>query len=338
MFFAPDGIRAFAETAVDELRRCPQRLLGLGLFWAWLQLVFVISSDTPVFQGTTFDSHNQTWMLSLLVSVATVLCIFIRSKRIDALADGRTYLLATHLTMTLGTLALAATVWLPMQKSLVLIGIALTGIGSAAAFVAWGKQLAHLALRSVLFNMAACAFIVAIVYLVATLLPLPARQAIATLLPLVSGTLLTRAPQDPLNISKPMRHQSAAEHVFSFDLMVLIVLVGFSFGMIRAMTFGHLASSMQQLTLATVVGIAIAGTLLLATAAVFKKSNHLYLVSQISLPLLAAGFLLIPLVSTAFPWPAVIFGVGHNYFYSLLWVLYVDQSRQEDRSAVAVFA
>jgi DNA-binding CsgD family transcriptional regulator len=186
--------------------------------------------------------------------------------------------------------------------------------------------------------MTACSFITAATYLLVTRLPLPFQQSITVLLPLACALLLLNAMQKPNTTPEILVQLSDARHIFSLDLLLLVVMVGFSFGMIRSMALGHLTSSMTQLTLATVIGIALASILLLITAMVFKKSNHLYLMSQISFPLLAAGFLLIPLVATSFPWPTVIFTVGHNYFYSLLWVLYVDQIRQTGRSAASVFA
>jgi DNA-binding CsgD family transcriptional regulator len=348
-----EDARAFFQIAGDGMRRNPGRVVGLGLFWAWLQVVFVVAGNSPVMPFLRIDAHNQIWMFSLLVSVITCLATFFAANTLSGIVDRKALIIVAHLFMAVGSGSLALTVWLKPTLSLSVVGIVLTGLGSAVTFLVWGKQLAGLSLKGVLFHMIAGSFITAAVYLFTTFLVPITQQFVTVLLPAITGLLLIRTGNNKRRVdcscpgSGGVRGAEGvtgtmgttrADRIFSLDLLLLVVLVGLSFGMIRAMTFGHLTSSMRLLTLATVIGIAIGGLLLLATAIVFKKSNHLYLMSQISFPLLAAGFLLTPIVPTAFPWPVVVFSIGHNYFYVLLWVLYVDQTQQMGRNAVAVFA
>ncbi len=90
--------------------------------------------------------------------------------------------------------------------------------------------------------------------------------------------------------------------------------------------------------LATALGIAVSGALLFVTVVFYRQASELYLVCQISFPLLALGFLLLHFMENH-TLPVVVFMAGHNYFYSLLWVLCTAKARlHPNGQAIPIFA
>ncbi len=115
--------------------------------------------------------------------------------------------------------------------------------------------------------------------------------------------------------------------VHTSRLVLLAVLVGFAFGVMRAISLSAGGGAATDVTLATVCGVLGGGVLLLVTALFYRREDELYLACQVSFPLLAMGFLLLPqFIDGAFI-PVFIFTIGHSYFYYSLWVFCTEQAR-----------
>ena len=116
------------------------------------------------------------------------------------------------------------------------------------------------------------------------------------------------------------------------------MLVGLVYGIMRGITLAFGTSTVEAATVATVIGVAASGVLLLVTTVFYRRESELYLVCEISFPLLVAGFLLLPQYAGPLPLPIIVFTVGHGYFYFLLWVFCVDQSQAQGRDPLRVFS
>lgn len=221
---------------------------------------------------------------------------------------------------------------------LLCIGVAGTGIGSGLAFLAWGNHLARLEPRRVLFDMAGYSCMTAVFFGVVMALP-PLGTDIATAtMPIAAGALLVRANRLTPQLGSIDAGSSEKPLLSSGSLIGLAVLVGLVYGIMRGVSLSLVASSPDYITAATVVGIAAAGVLLVVTTVFFRKDSELYLVCQISFPLLAAGFLLLPQFLGDLPLPVVVFTIGHSYFYSLLWVFCVGRAQVSQRKPWVIFA
>ena len=310
-------IRGFAEMAREELRH-PARLLGMGAFWTWLQIVFSSPHLSPSpFLPTSLPSQHLVWTMSLLVTMAVFLLVFVGVLRSFALHVQVVAL--SSLLMAFGSLMLAVGSSVDGGIAFAVLGAIGVGAGSAFAFLRWGLHLASLPPRRVLFDMAVFALLTALLFGAFELLPPVAARCGAVLIPLVSGALLydvnrgvtqCSASVDDAREDLPARNGSfgrAAVKAASTDdarrdlprrqerqLLSLAVLVGLVYGIMRGTTLSLGGSTVEATTAATVLGVGAAGILLLVTAVFYRRENELYLVCEVSFPLLAAGFLILP--------------------------------------------
>lgn len=309
----------------------------MGLFWAWLQIVFTSPSLAPAtLLPLPFPPQHQIWTASLSITLVAFAVMLAARKVLPSLL--RTWAITLcHLLMAGGTACLAASSATESPHLLAFVGIACTGVGSAMAFLAWGEHLARLEPRRVLFDMAAYSFMTAIFFSAVMLLPQIAAQLAATIMPLLAGFFLMQAQRSAVHASESHRPDIGSSPN-SVSLIGLAVLVGLVYGIMRGISLSFTASSLENVTAATVAGIAVAGILLVVTTVFFKKGNELYLVCQISFPLLAAGFLLLPQFLGDLPLPIIVFTIGHSYFYFLLWVFCVDQAQASPKKPFVIFA
>lgn len=332
---ATGDVRGFKEVAREELRH-PARLLGMGFFWAWLQIVFssgALAPQTPL--PLPIAPQHQLWTASLLVTSIVFLAV-LAFRPFGPLRSPRAIAVSSAL-MAGGSLCLALGSALPDAPFVVAAGVASTGAGSALAFLEWGDHLAKLEPRRVLFDMALYAGLTAAFFGIVAPLPSLAVQAAAVAMPLLSGALLRIANRTvPASVASVENRAGARRR--SVDLLSLAVVVGLVYGVMRGVTLAFGRGTVEEATLATVLGVAASGILLLATTVFYRKESELYLVCEISFPLLAAGFLLLPQFTDGLSLPLVVFTVGHGYFYFLLWVFCVDQSQTAGRDPLAVFA
>ena len=335
---------------VREETRHPARLIGMSLFWAWLQAVFSLpGTATAILNNLPIEPHHQIWTLSLLVTVVGF--AFALISKTNWMTVRPSGILAVHVIMVTGTACLALSGLVANFRPLVFVGALGTGLGSAGAFLQWGMYLSHLEPRRVLLDTAAFALLTAITYGLCSLLPEVIEICAVALMPLASGTLLAAAMhqaqlKDPVGsqehgtseFDRQNRVENALSHR-SGNLIGLAVLVGAVYGLIRGASLSFGGTTIAGSTAATVTGIAVAGLLLAATTVFFRKESEFYLACEVSFPLLAAGYLLLPsITNSTFPLPLLVFTVGHTYFYFMLWVFCVDQSHMQERKTIPVFA
>lgn len=332
----------FRDICVDEITVHWDRLLGMGLYFAWLQLVFsspVVSAYTenPVFAfPLSGEVHNSVYTQSLFVTVLLFLIIALAAKKIHTIAGNKILFWGSHLGICLGALCLVvpATASSPF---LFVLAIVLIGACSAGVFIAWGEHLASLPPRRVLFDVGVLSLLTALFFAIVINTPVTVFQVSVVLIPLVSGLLLYRSLKTAgAVVSSPTTSTPFAR--MWIGLLALACVVGLAYGLMRGITLTYAEHSTDIATIAIVIGIACTGVLLLVVNMIFRREEQLYLVCQIALPLIAAGFLLLPQFGTGFPFPLIILTVGHSFFYSLLWVFCVDLARHTNIIPIRIFS
>ena len=341
--------KGFAVLAREEARH-PARLAGMSLFWAWLQIVFALPDATPdPLVALPLEPYHQIWTLGLIVTVAGFAIAL--ASNVSRFFDRPAAILSTGALMALGTACLGLSAAGIASAPLSALGAVATGLGSAGMFLGWGLHLSRLEPRRVLFDTAVFSFLTAVFYGLCCLLPSAVGIGFAILMPPASGLLLIVADRrsikggttSPAPRTKPMDAETAVAAGVTgprpASLMGLAVLVGIVFGIIRGASLSFGGTSVVATTQATVIGVAVAGLLLAVTAVFFRKESELYLVCEVSFPLLSAGYLLLPsLTDSPFPLPLFVFTVGHTYFYFMLWVFCVDQCRKSTLPPGKIFA
>lgn len=327
----------------DELASHWDRIVGMGLFWAWLQVVLSVPAFAPGSNPLSFiegfEPQNAIWTTSLAFSVATLLGVRCSSRQFDQVASGVSLQALSCGLSAFGAIALAVSYYDGQQTFAALLGIVATGIGGAMWFVLWGCCLCrHSTPLRMLIDTVAYSAMTAVLFLVSLVAPVVAVQAAAALTPFASIALLRHANfYASFDISSDgvdeQRVHVLPSKIRGLDwadkaMFLMAFFIGFAYGCMRG--FAALQHETVSFVLATgiVVGIAVAGLLLFFTAFAYRRSDQIYLICEVALPLLAAGFLMLVLLDVSAPVALAALTVGHSYFYYLFWVHFVSVARR----------
>ena len=286
-----------------------------------------------------FEPQNAIWTTSLAFSVVTLLGVRCSSRQFDQVASGISLQALSCGLSVFGTIALAVSYYDGRQAFAALLGIVATGVGGAIWFVLWGCCLCrHSTPLRMLIDTVAYSAMTAVLFLVSLVAPVTAVQAVAALIPFVSIALLRYANfHASFDISPggvdERRVQASPSKIRGIDwadkaMSLMAFFIGFAYGCMRG--FAALQHETASFVLATgiVVGIAVAGLLLFFTAFAYRRSDQIYFICEVALPLLAAGFLMLVLLDVSAPVALAALTVGHSYFYYLFWVHFVSVVRR----------
>ena len=310
-----------------ELWRTPG-FVGFAAHWTWILCVFWSSlyydEGSVIVPGLAdYLPLEPLWFISLLANVLTLGCLLMLSHYCNPFSSVRFLpwlgagltaggtLLTSHLTSLLsGDIAVM----------LYLLGSVLTGVGSAVIVVLWGELLTSLGSRQAV-SYCVCAFIIAAGMFMITLAIAPdIRQLVIAMLPMVSVGLFVRFKHAVPHLSR-LRRNVHVKVKPPGKLIAISLFFGFSFGIMKGLFIpidATLVDLRNLLNIAAIVGASLAVFL---TTNVYKMDFD-HMTYQVALPLMAAGFLFIPLYE---PWNIIGTGVhqfGYQYFYIILWALW----------------
>lgn len=315
-----------------ELWRTPD-LLGFAAHWTWIWCVFwsslfygegtqLASTVQGVFAVGTL-SIEPLWVASLMANVVTIAFLLMLSYFRNPLSDVRGLPLLAAVLTAVGTVAVShvALVLTGTAAPLVyLAGALLTGVGSGIVVVLWGELLASLGSQRTVNYSVVSLLLAALAYLGIRALPLDAAQMLTVLLPLVSmGCFLHFKRSVP---RPPRRERNVRVREKPPVRMVVIALFfGISFGAMKGLIAPVGTNWIDVRDMLNIMGIAGGAFAVFITMSVCRMDFD-HLTYQIALPLMAAGFLFLPLHE---PWNVIgtaVHQFGYQYFYIVLWALW----------------
>lgn len=307
-----------------ELWRTPD-LLGFAAHWTWIWCVFW--SSLFYGEGTLLGSSGGAgaatglagialeplWVTSLLANVVTIAFLLLLSYLRNPLSDVKGLPPLAAVLTALGTVAISHPALAGTgdgASTLYLAGSLLTGVGSGIVVVLWAELLASLG----------SLLIAAVAYLLVRLLPIDVAQLVVALLPLVSMGCFVHFKRSVPRPPRAMRNVRVREKP-PVRMMVIAVFFGVSFGAMKGLIApvgDDWIGVRDQLNIIAIAGGALA---VFVTMSVYKMDFD-HLTYQIALPLMAAGFLFLPLHE---PWNVIgtaVHQFGYQYFYIVLWALW----------------
>ncbi len=317
-----------------ELWRTPD-LLGFAAHWTWIWCVFW--SSLFYAEGTLLNSSESAgaaaglstialeplWVTSLLANVVTIAFLLLLSYLRNPLSDVRCLpVLAAALT-ALGTLAISHPSLVMTgggASTVYLAGSLLTGVGSGIVVVLWAELLASLGSQRTVNYSVAALLLAAVAYLVISLLPIDAAQMIVALLPLISMGCFVHFKRSVPRPPRAMRNVRVRA-VPPMRMMVIAAFFGVSFGVMKGLIApvgDEWIGVHDQLNIIAIAGGALAAFVAMSV----YKMDFDHLTYQIALPLMAAGFLFLPMHE---PWNVIgtaVHQFGYQYFYIVLWALW----------------
>ena len=258
----------------------PIRLLGFGLYWAWLFLVTV--SPSPTFGA--LECFGQPFELTeLALRLAFVCLFFFLWKRLET-SKGRMFLLiACAVGGPLSTTAVA----FPGSTVLITGIVILVALVDASLFIMWLCFFGHMRVGETALYMALSYFIGGIVCLLVQLAPEQTSIVVAAILPLASATMFYLSNKYyAVQAEKPELFESDVEdnsqdnkdnYRYLLKLAVALGLYAYAFSSTSAsLYFGSLSSLLPGSLIESVCCIvlaAVCGVIMFVT----KQKEDLYL-------------------------------------------------------------
>lgn len=318
----------------EEFRRTPD-ILGFSAHWTWIWCVFWSSLFYHESEGVLAQSASSTaaleplWTASLFANVVGLAMLLYIARYGKTLSDIRFLPQMAGILTTVGTLALSHDALVgagEFANVLYIAGSLATGLGSGAVVALWGELISSFGPKRAVICSIASLLAASVAYAALHLLPSNMAQVIVALLPCASMLFLLH-----FKGSRLQRNRKDADHVHIAKLPMKMIAValffGISFGAMKGLMVpvGPEAIAIRD-TLNIIAIIAGALTLYL-TMEVFRMDFD-RLTFQVSLPLIAAGFLLVPLHEPFNVIGTGVYQFGYQYFYIVLWALWAALSNK----------
>lgn len=324
----------------SRLARVPN-VLGFAAHWAWIWCVFWSSlfyRENSLIISVKWDwlLLEPLWTVSLLSNVIALASLLAFAYRRNPLSNIKILPPLAAVATAIGTLLIS-------HSSIIFFGFAaqylypigafLTGIGSAAVVVLWGELFTTIGARQTISYSVVALLMGALAYLLITAIPITAAQMVTAVLPLASIFFLLRfkrgIPRKEYRmIDTDYKHKRVTLRMkIPFKLIGISLFFGISFGVMKGF-FGVNESDIIELRNSlNILAIVVGSSAIYATMKIFRMDfNHL--TYQIALPLMAAGFVFLPLHSPFNIIGTAIHQVGYQYFYIVLWALWPVLARR----------
>ena len=298
------------------------RIWGFAFLRAWVYVMFVgLGASSLTLTETPLPAAAYQWS-TLALCVTLFLGALAYKKMGAALFDARVRWLATILT-TLGTLlgfvftALKGPLWL-----VALFGGVATGVGSGLLSLGYGEIYRNRPPSEVDVEIPMAALIAGIVYAFSGMVPPLAGVALASLLPLVSGVIMTLQNHtwQPHNTVKasPLVRSSLG---FLLRIGLCTCVVGFADGVVRLifMAVAHVSANdfyHPGMLLSSIVMAA----LLVGFVLIWRRSTFRGFYKLITFTI-AASIVLTPVFTAVPSWSSLLGLIGYNTFNVFIWVL-----------------
>lgn len=194
----------------------PRHIVGFGLYWGWVALVFYGTALVGSAEGPAVESF---WSLTTWVHAVALAAAALFAGRLDGPLATRAAAGVSAAGMALGSVCLAAGAGCGWD-ALPVAGAVVAGVSSIAQLLGWGRAFARLPQRHVAAASVAAFACGLAAYFVVTLVPLaPVRAVAVVLMPVASSALLAAEPaacpdgggeQFPSDAGRPARWSDAA--------------------------------------------------------------------------------------------------------------------------------
>lgn len=300
-----------------------------GLYWSDLSSFSSASDPFGLLEARSL------WLASEAVTLLVV-----------SLALRSLFLRVLPFAFGFGTCLLAGTlavVFVPADSSFGfarLVGVVLTGVGSALLLSFAGVVLARKGPKALLIDVAIALFAASALDAVSVLLPRAPRSILVAFLPIVCVLLAVSAGRHAL-ASEDFRSSLATGRSHGLNtarVVALPLVVGLSFGLMQRLAGGgHDVGG--QADAATILSFALSAAFIALATQMLESRGLVKLVCFAAIPVMGVAFVALPLLSDAWEAIQALCIVGFNSFYFMVWALWSDEAGVSPRHfVVGLFA
>lgn len=320
-----------------------QVLVGHAIHVAWGWLMFT-GSTFSMESGNLIDVPllpDPLYTLSLGANACTLLAFAVLYRRGVPLFKREGVSVAASVLMCVGTFMATRFVGVLLGQPTALVeafaGLA-TGMGTAIFLLLWGEVFVSLGARRCLIYFSASSLAAAAMHIAAGFLPVECVQAAVSLFPLVEIILYrSYISSNRLAVSKRNSGRRGSA-VLPANVVALGLFFGFSFGTMRGfISLFDGATDADVRNIVSMVFVMLA-CVLAYSVSIVRKVDFGGLIYRIALPLVALGFLFIPLSGAWSFAGTAAYRMGYEYVYIILWMLWVFFARRSEASSTWILA
>ncbi|MCI9495680.1 MAG: helix-turn-helix transcriptional regulator [Adlercreutzia mucosicola] len=318
-------------------------LVGHGIHVAWGWLMFTGS----LFAGPRGDLihapllPDALYTLSLGANVVVLAAFALWGRSLAPLFKREGVAVAAAVLMAAGTFSASRFVPLLLGSHTALVEVLaglMTGAGAGVFLLLWGEVLLSFGVRGCLLYFAASSFLAALAHIAAGLVPVEAVQALVSLAPVVELALY-RAAVGRRGLALARSNRTAEVPApLPRNVVALGVFFGISFGAMRGFFFHVDESGLADARHVVSMLFVMAACVLVYVVSVRRGTDFGRLTYQIALPLVALGFLLLPLSQGWSLAATAAYRIGFQYMYVILWGLWVYCARRDGTASLWLIA
>lgn len=219
----------------------------------------------------------------------------------------------------------------------VLAGV-LTGVGAGMFLLLWGEVLVSLGTRDCAVYFAASSGLAALAHIALGTMPIAVVQVVVLMFPLVELVLYRAQVSRSLLLLSKTNHEGQDSPGLPKDVLALSLFFGFSFGAMRGFAPSGDGGSLSSIRLVVSMAFVMAACVWAYLASIRRQEDFGSLAYRIALPLVALGFLLLPLSGVWSLAGTAAYRFGYEYIYIVLWALWVFFASREGSSSVWIVA
>ncbi|MGV8084118.1 MAG: response regulator transcription factor [Coriobacteriia bacterium] len=309
----------------------PLRFLGFGFYWAWMTRFWTGSAQSPLGMATVEGATIARITVEATTAIALLIGV-LAARRLMHPAGNKVLLLGGAILGPVGTVASALgrnqTDGIPL-----FLVLAWTSLGIACACITllWGRFYASIGLRRASAYMPLSLVLAVLLGLVLLNMQPTATIAITALLPLFSiATFLLVAPELPPAEKQEPHNAPPGLALWRLVLAIGVYGVAIGFYLNSRTLFTQSSATSTVRTLVTLIIPLVAFVLL--------QRNNFRSTYRLTLPLTAAGFLLLPLLPEGANWiGSMVVLAGSNLFDIFTWIAMAGISHHRMLSPFKVF-
>lgn len=308
-----------------SVARLKWRDLGFGLYWAWVYVCFYSSAIFPRAPQGVRMVHSHM-LISAAATTVTLLALSLFARFFPMPAALRLrrepLIMAFAVLVSAGTLAMSLSVT-GSHQILFTCGAIATGIGTAWIVLRWGEFYGGIGMFRATVCMSLSLVAASVVYFLVVSLPATAAVVLTVALPIGSAALAWGQPRDPELEAARIAETTPPRHVLPSALIIGLLAYGLVFGAMRGLTgFPQTFTSFAAAGRLSVLGGAILALLVAVSALITSKGVDFVFAYRPILPLMVAGFLLLPFVgSGTSAVAAAIVGTGYACLDLWTWIV-----------------
>jgi len=281
------------------------------------------------------ETSDPLYIASLGANVLT-LFLFVVASRFRLPIRRSILVVIAMLTMSFGTFPIS-------DFSSVLSGVPslnlaltagyLTGFGSGIFLILWGEIIVSLGTRNCIIYNVVCCFIAAAISILLTCLPVAIAQPFIVICPILEFVFYRRySLYNGIALSSGKKRAVRWSKLVK-QLIVLGLVFGFSFGIIRGLMAPIDSGSLVHFKNTLIMLFIMISCLLVYAVSIIWKRDFGNLTYKIALPLMAIGFLMLPLSNECSIVGMAMYRIGYHYFYIIIWALWVFMALKNGISA-----